>query len=91
MRSSRYRWHLPPAATGVPSDSFSHLHNRPLHLFISNARLTYWLLNNAASNNRADWCEGSAGIDFKKVAAAYWHLSACSVHTETGLSSSGSL
>lgn len=56
-------------------DSTSHLHNP--HTCSSNARLTYWLLNNAASNNSDVWSEAHGGTHLKKhtqsaAAGAAW-------------------
>ena len=56
-------------------DSPSHLHNP--HTCSSNARLTYWLPNNAASNNNDVWSEADGGTHLKKhtqsaAAGAAW-------------------
>lgn len=72
------RWHLPLATTGAPlqcfvtPDSISHLHNRPLSVFTSNARLRYCLLDNAASNKKDVCFKANGGVGLQKKQSAAW-------------------
>lgn len=64
------RRHLPLSSTlqcFMTPDSISYLHNRPLHMFTSNARLRYWSLDNAASNNIDVWFEANGESTSKKT------------------------